>query len=114
MIKAVNTIRVKRGFAESIVDKFRELKGVKDAPGFQGMEVWKLENGSDHDEVKVCTTWASKEDFEAWTNSDAFKARHKHMKKDGEEDKKKEGPVLGAELTIFSVPVRHEAEETVK
>jgi len=114
MIKAVNTISIKKGFADNIIEKFRELKGIKNAPGFLGLEIWKLENGQEHDEVKVCSSWEKREDFEAWTNSDAFKARHKHLKKDGEAtDKPQTGPVIKAELTVFSVPIQHSAEPVV-
>jgi len=111
MIKAVNTISVRKGFAEHIIERFRELKGIKHAPGFIGLEIWKLENAQESDEVKVCSTWESYEDFEAWTNSDAFKERHKHVNEDRESEKPKTGPVLGAELMIYSVPVVHKLEE---
>lgn len=114
MIKAVNTISIKKGFADQIIEKFRELKGIKSAPGFLGLEIWKLENGEELDEVKVCSTWENHDDFKAWTESDAFKARHKHMNKEGvPAEREQKGPVLGAELTVFSVPISHSVEQVV-
>lgn len=113
MIKAVNTIRVRKGFAEHVIERFRELKGIKQAPGFIGLEIWKLEDVQENDEVKVCSTWETQEDFDTWTNSDAFKDRHKHVKNDNGSEKPKTGPVMGAELTIYSVPIVHELEKKI-
>lgn len=49
------------------------------APGFIRMELL-TEAGEEHDELKVCTTWESREAFEGWVNSDAFKQAHAHSR----------------------------------
>lgn len=46
--------------------------------GFLGLEVLFTENLTDYDEVTIRRKWSTKKAFKAWTNSDAFKAAHRH------------------------------------
>jgi heme oxygenase (staphylobilin-producing) len=82
MIVATNTIRIKSGYADQVAERFKNPQGVKHAPGFVKMELLKTAL-DDHDELKVCTTWESREAFEGWVNSDAFKQAHAHARPGG-------------------------------
>ncbi|MBB6731312.1 antibiotic biosynthesis monooxygenase [Cohnella zeiphila] len=82
MIVATNTIRIKSGFADQVAERFKSPKGVQHAPGFVRMELLQTSQ-EDHDELKVCTTWESREAFEGWVNSDAFKQAHAHARPAG-------------------------------
>ncbi|MNW06480.1 Heme-degrading monooxygenase [compost metagenome] len=46
--------------------------------GFLGLEVLLTENTPEYDEVTVSTRWNKKEDFQAWTRSEAFREAHSH------------------------------------
>lgn len=109
MMKAVNTISIKKGRAEEVYKRFEKLKGVQDSLGFLGLEVWKDLGDKDHDEIKVCTTWERTEDFEAWTKGDSFKKGHAKQDDEKKTDASSDdNPVIGAELTTFEVVVKHE------
>lgn len=75
MIVATNTIKIQSGHADAVAERFKNPKGVHQAPGFVRMELLKSEEEG-YDELKVCTTWESREAFDAWVNSDAFKQAH--------------------------------------
>lgn len=107
MIKVVNTIKVKKGRVDEVLPRFQKLHGIQNFEGFLGLEVWQKENAEEYDEIKVCTTWNSRENFEAWTNSDAFRERHK--KRDEERQASRNEAVIGATLTTYQVPIQHQA-----
>ena len=74
MIAIFNSLPVKEGAADDIVDRFAESRGdVQDFPGFVSMEVLKSDG---EDEVLVITRWRDREAFEAWVHSDAFHQAH--------------------------------------
>ena len=104
MMKAVNTIQIQKGKVDEIIPRFQTLQGVQDAPGFIRLEVWKNTGDTDNDEIQVCTTWESAADFTAWTESDAFKAKHKKR----HENRSPDSPILGAKLSTFEVEIVHE------
>ena len=79
MIVAINTIKIKSGHAGEVAERFKNPKGVQHAPGFVRMELL-IEALEEHDELKVCTTWESREAFDGWVNSDAFKQAHAHSR----------------------------------
>ena len=105
MIRIVNTIKIKKGRVNEVLPRFERLHGVQEFEGFIGLEVLKSEEEKDYDEIKVCTTWEKHEDFKAWTNSDAFKARH--QKRTKSKDANVDSPVIGAQLTTFEVAIQH-------
>lgn len=107
MMKAVNTIRIQKGRADEVIPRFEKLKSVQNSPGFIGLEVWKDLGDKEHDEIKVCTTWESAKDFEAWTNGDAFKKGHAKRAEKKSDSGSEDNPVIGAELTTFDVVVKH-------
>lgn len=78
MMKAVNTIRIKKGRANEILARFRTPKSVHTFEGFVLMEVLIKENSPAYDELQVCTTWKDRKYFEKWlTSRAAQKVHHK-------------------------------------
>ncbi len=74
MIAIFNSLPVKEGAADQIVERFAESRGhVQGFPGFVSMEVLKSDA---EDEVLVITRWRDRESFEAWVHSDEFKMAH--------------------------------------
>jgi len=74
MIAVVNSLPVKAGAADQIVERFAEGRGhVQSFPGFVSMEVMRSEEG---DEVLVITHWQSRASFEAWVGSEEFAKAH--------------------------------------
>ena len=74
MIAIFNSLPVKEGAADEIVDRFAESGGhVQEFPGFVSMEVLKSDA---EDEVLVVTRWRDRESFEAWVHSEEFAKAH--------------------------------------
>ncbi len=74
MIAIFNSLPVKEGAADEIVERFAESRGsVQGFPGFVSMEVLRSEGA---EEVLVVTRWESREAFDAWVASDEFKKAH--------------------------------------
>ena len=74
MIAIFNSLPVKEGAADRVVERFRESRGnVQGFPGFLSMEVLKAEAG---DEVLVVTRWRDRDAFEAWVRSEEFTKAH--------------------------------------
>ena len=70
MIAIVNSLPVKEGAADRIVERFAESRGhVQGFPGFVSMEVLKSEA---EDEVLVVTRWQDRDSFDAWGGSEEF------------------------------------------
>lgn len=109
MIKAVNTLRIKKGHVNEIAEKFSNAKAVHTFDGFVLMEVLIKENTEEFDELQVCTTWEEHAHFEAWRESRATKKAHESQDKPKEETA--ESPILGAELTTYEIFVQHHPAE---
>jgi heme-degrading monooxygenase HmoA len=74
MIAIVNSLPVKEGAADRIVERFAESRGhVQGFPGFVSMEVLKSEA---EDEVLVVTRWQDRDSFDAWVGSEEFSRAH--------------------------------------
>jgi heme oxygenase (staphylobilin-producing) len=74
MIAIVNSLPVKEGVADRIVERFAESRGhVQGFPGFVSMEVLKSEA---EDEVLVVTRWQDRDSFDAWVGSEEFSRAH--------------------------------------
>ena len=74
MIAIFNSLPVKEGAADRIVERFARSRGdVQDFPGFVSMEVLRSDG---EDEVLVITRWENREAFDSWVASDAFKRAH--------------------------------------
>jgi len=74
VIAIFNSLPVKEGAADRIVDRFAESRGhVQEFPGFVSMEVLKSSEG---EEVLVITRWENRESFDAWVRSEEFSNVH--------------------------------------
>ncbi|CAN5880324.1 N/A [soil metagenome] len=74
MIAIMNSLPVKPGAADEIVDRFADSRGnVQYFPGFVSMEVLKSD---DETEVLVITWWEDKAAFQSWVDSEEFKKAH--------------------------------------
>lgn len=74
MIAITNSLPVKEGAADQIVERFADSRGnVQGFPGFVSMEVLKSEDSS---EVLVITWWQDMESFKAWVHSEEFAKAH--------------------------------------
>jgi heme oxygenase (staphylobilin-producing) len=74
VIAIFNSLPVKEGAADEIVERFAESRGhVQGFPGFVNMEVLKSDA---EDEVLVVTRWRDRESFEAWVRSEEFARAH--------------------------------------
>ncbi len=74
MIAIMNSLPVKDGAADEIVERFSGSGGhVQDFPGFVSMEVMKSEDAC---EVLVITRWRDREAFDSWVSSEEFKKAH--------------------------------------
>lgn len=74
MIAIMNSLPVKEGAADQIVERFANSRGhVQDFPGFVSMEVLKSEDGN---EVLVITRWQDRESFDSWVRSEEFSKAH--------------------------------------
>ncbi|HET7478306.1 MAG TPA: antibiotic biosynthesis monooxygenase [Rubrobacteraceae bacterium] len=74
MIAIMNSLPVKEGAADEIVERFSGSGGhVQDFPGFVSMEVMKSE---EEDEVLVITRWRDREAFDSWVRSEEFRKAH--------------------------------------
>jgi heme-degrading monooxygenase HmoA len=74
MFVVANRIPVTDGHEEAFEERFAERSGaVDDQPGFVSFE---LLRPVDADHYVVLTHWESEADFEAWTDSEAFREQH--------------------------------------
>ncbi|MCA1293479.1 heme oxygenase [Paenibacillus sp. alder61] len=109
MVVVTNRIRVKKGMAAAMAPRFTAPGPLDTSKGIVKVEVLLTQNLSDYDELNVNTYWETLGDFEAWKNSDAFKAAHQRPASGASgasgsgEDAKKESPILGSELIIYEV-----------
>jgi len=75
MITVANRMYVSPEYREQFEDRFRQRAGLVDGmPGFIANHV--LRPTKDGEPYVVLTFWDSREAFEAWTSSDAFRQGH--------------------------------------
>ena len=103
---AVNAIRVVKGRAQEVADRFAKPKSVHTFPGFVRMEVWMKENGEDHDELHICTTWEEEKFFKNWLKSRENGKAH-GQSPDKPTKSEETSPILGAELSTFVTIHQH-------
>ncbi|MED4599096.1 heme oxygenase [Paenibacillus validus] len=100
MIIVTNTSHITKGEAHKLIERFDKVGKVEYMQGFLGLEVLLTENTKEYDEVTVVTRWNSKEDFNAWTRSDAFRESHSH--------REKPDYIISNKITFYEVKiVRH-------
>jgi len=77
MFIAMNRFRVKLGSEDDFETIWRERETFLDAvPGFIEFRLLRGPEGDDHRLYASHSLWASREAFEAWTQSDAFRKAH--------------------------------------
>lgn len=77
MFIAMNRFRVKKGEEENFERAWRERDShLKDVPGFEEFQLLRGPEQEDHTLFASHTVWRSREDFQNWTDSDAFRKAH--------------------------------------
>ncbi|MEK3886372.1 antibiotic biosynthesis monooxygenase [Bacillus sp. FSL K6-3431] len=102
-MKAVNTIRIKKGRVEEILVRFTTPKSVHTFEGFILMEVLRKENSPDYDELKICTTWEDRTYFDNWLESRGSQKAHRNKNEQNRDD----SPIISSKLTTFEVAIQH-------
>ena len=77
---AENKLKLDKGTAEGIIERFYTRHGIETLEGFKGMFVTKTHELEDYDEVKILTLWDTEEDFKDWLQSDVFRKAHQHVR----------------------------------
>jgi len=113
MIMVENRIEVKPGTADLVLDRFRKPKSVHTFKGFVRMDVLHSVNEAGNEEIRVCTTWESEDDFRAWSESDSFRSAHARRAAAAQEKgERQDGPIIGNKVTIYQVVASHLPAET--
>lgn len=76
MIVITNTIRVKRGTGDKLVERFNRPGEVEKTEGFLGLDLLQTKDTEEYDEYVVFTKWKSKELHDEWTKGEAFRRSH--------------------------------------
>lgn len=77
MFIAMNRFRIAKGFEEGFEDVWRNRDSyLSEVPGFESFALLKGPEREDHVLYSSHTVWASREAFEAWTESDHFRKAH--------------------------------------
>lgn len=77
MYIAMNRFRIAPGFEDGFVQMWRERDSrLKEVPGFLTFNLLRGEPGPECTIFVSHSTWASRRDFQAWTESDAFRQAH--------------------------------------
>ena len=77
MFIAMNRFQIRHGYEEEFERIWRERDThLKEVAGFVEFQLLRGPDGEDHTLYASHTVWASREAFEAWTKSDAFRAAH--------------------------------------
>jgi len=77
MFIAMNRFKIKRGEEENFVQIWRERESHLDAvPGFKGFHLLQGQRFEDYTLFASHSVWASKQAFEDWTQSEAFRKAH--------------------------------------
>lgn len=77
MFVAMNRFRIAHGFEAAFEDIWRTRDSyLSSVPGFRTFALLKGPEHEDHVLYASHTIWESKEDFEAWTQSELFRKAH--------------------------------------
>ena len=77
MFIAMNRFRIAPGFEEAFEDVWRQRDSyLGQVPGFRTFALLKGPEKEDHVLYASHTIWETREDFEAWTESDYFRKAH--------------------------------------
>lgn len=103
MIKAINTLYLKKGTADNVIERFKIKKTIHTFKGFVFMEVLQKENSETYDEVQICTTWENVESFERWKNSEEFRTAHVPLK---QRMRAGDDTIIDSNVSIFKIDVQ--------
>ncbi|MCF8480057.1 MAG: antibiotic biosynthesis monooxygenase [Rhodospirillum sp.] len=77
MFIAMNRFRIRKGGEETFETIWREREShLERVPGFIAFHLLKGPEGEDHTLYATHTQWENRSDFEAWTQSEAFRKAH--------------------------------------
>jgi heme-degrading monooxygenase HmoA len=77
MFLAMNRFQIARGFEEGFEKIWRERESfLEDVPGFVSFALLKGAEHEDHTLYASHSVWASRADFDAWTESESFRKAH--------------------------------------
>ncbi|MGY4690522.1 antibiotic biosynthesis monooxygenase family protein [Salibacterium sp. K-3] len=97
MYVVMNELHVPDEAKETMQDRFaKSTENMKNIPGC--LDFMFLEENEENGNQVVFTKWESKQHYEDWVNSDAFKKAHQHS--DGSE---KKSSATGSRLKAFEV-----------
>ena len=71
-----NGIRICKGTSPQLVHLFQTQEGIKKQSGFMNLEIWTQLQDGPEDFCLVVTQWKSKEYYDNWIASEAFKRSH--------------------------------------
>jgi len=99
---AINVLTVPEGRGETLEQRFAGRAGaVEKAPGFEHFELLRPVQGTE--DYLVYTRWRSKDDFEAWTASQAFERGHA-------EARQASGPPASSGSAVWAFEVVQDAD----
>lgn len=77
MFIAMNRFKIAPGFEDGFERIWRERESfLSEVPGFKSFSLLKRSNNEDHVLYASHSIWASREAFEAWTESESFRKAH--------------------------------------
>lgn len=77
MFIAMNRFRIAAGREEEFIEIWRRREShLEGVPGFKRFHLLRGPAGEDHTLFASHSEWASRQDFEAWTRSEAFRRAH--------------------------------------
>lgn len=77
MFIAMNRFRIAPGYEDAFVQMWRERDSrLQEVPGFRSFSLLRGDRGSESTVFISHSTWASRQDFVAWTESEAFRLAH--------------------------------------
>ncbi|ANZ34297.1 antibiotic biosynthesis monooxygenase [Staphylococcus carnosus] len=100
MFMAENKLKLDKGTAEGIVERFYKRQGIETIDGFKEMFVTKTNDVDDYDEVKILTIWDAESCFKNWLKSDVFKNAHKNVRHQSQDEK---SPIQNNEVFTYSI-----------
>ncbi|GIP60395.1 antibiotic biosynthesis monooxygenase [Paenibacillus woosongensis] len=104
MMKAIQTIRVRKGRVNEVLSRFRTPLPVHAFEGFLLMEVLIKDNSRECDELQVCTTWEDRRYFDKWSTSRAARTLHSKVR----ELKPEDSPIIASELATYEITAQYE------
>ena len=110
MFVAMNRFKVKKHRAEDFETMWRKRDSfLKEMPGFTAFHLLKGPEGEDHILYASHTIWETREHFDAWTQSDAFRKAHAGAGKQTDDEPATLGPPQfeGFESVVEGYPATH-------